>query len=63
MLSTNQRASKGTTFFPVRLRRLLGDVPIYSPFYAATEGLLGVNIAPDQAEDSSMQVYASLHSR
>ena len=46
--------------FPVRLRRLLGDVPIYSPFYAATEGLLGVNIAPDQAEDSSMQVYDGL---
>eukprot|EP00434_Breviolum_minutum_P007075 symbB.v1.2.006242.t1/scaffold370.1/size393101/8 len=31
-----------------RLKRLLGDVPIYSPFYAATEGLLGVNIYPDQ---------------
>ncbi|CAL1155246.1 unnamed protein product [Cladocopium goreaui] len=42
-----------------RLRRLLGDVPIYSPFYAATEGLLGVNIAPDQAEDSSMQATPS----
>eukprot|EP00438_Fugacium_kawagutii_P017902 Skav201919 [mRNA] locus=scaffold3992:230923:236262:+ [translate_table: standard] len=34
-----------------RLRRLLGGVPIYSPFYAATEGLLGVNISPNQAWD------------
>eukprot|EP00930_Biecheleria_cincta_P059650 TRINITY_DN45362_c0_g1_i1.p1 TRINITY_DN45362_c0_g1~~TRINITY_DN45362_c0_g1_i1.p1 ORF type:complete len:626 (+),score=80.42 TRINITY_DN45362_c0_g1_i1:36-1880(+) len=31
-----------------RLRELLGDVPIYSPFYAATEGLLGVNIFPQR---------------
>ena len=28
----------------VRLRRLLGGVPIYSPFYASTEGLLGINL-------------------
>ena len=32
----------------VRLRRLLGGVPIYSPFYASTEGLLGVNLFPSQ---------------
>ncbi|CAE7859963.1 GH3.15 [Symbiodinium necroappetens] len=32
----------------VRLRRLLCGVPIYSPFYASTEGLLGVNICPSQ---------------
>ena len=32
----------------VRLRRLLCGVPIYSPFYASTEGLLGINICPSQ---------------
>ena len=32
----------------VRLRRLLGGVPIYSPFYASTEGLLGINLFPSQ---------------
>ena len=32
----------------VRLRRLLDGIPIYSPFYASTEGLLGVNLFPSQ---------------
>jgi len=31
-----------------RLKELLGDVEIYSPFYAATEGLLGINIFPQR---------------
>lgn len=28
--------------------KYLGDVPIYSPFYAATEGLLGINLWPKE---------------
>jgi len=29
-----------------RLRELLGEVEVYSPWYAVTEGLLGVNVLP-----------------
>lgn len=39
----------GGAFAPAaaRLKQLLGDgVEVYSPFYAATEGLLGVNVMP-----------------
>mmetsp|Transcript_117155 Transcript_117155/g.343196 ORF Transcript_117155/g.343196 Transcript_117155/m.343196 type:complete len:619 (-) Transcript_117155:34-1890(-) len=37
-----------------RLRQLLGPgVAVYSPFYAATEGLLGINIFPQRPFDKS----------
>eukprot|EP00927_Polykrikos_kofoidii_P024039 TRINITY_DN21940_c0_g1_i1.p1 TRINITY_DN21940_c0_g1~~TRINITY_DN21940_c0_g1_i1.p1 ORF type:complete len:771 (-),score=148.61 TRINITY_DN21940_c0_g1_i1:237-2522(-) len=41
----------GGAFAPAaaRLRKLLGDgVEVYSPFYAATEGLLGINLFPQR---------------
>lgn len=28
--------------------KYLGDLPMYSPFYAATEGLIGVNLWPKE---------------
>eukprot|EP00929_Paragymnodinium_shiwhaense_P083863 TRINITY_DN44814_c0_g1_i1.p1 TRINITY_DN44814_c0_g1~~TRINITY_DN44814_c0_g1_i1.p1 ORF type:complete len:739 (-),score=172.44 TRINITY_DN44814_c0_g1_i1:97-2313(-) len=51
--------SDGGAFAPsaARLRELLGErVPIYSPFYAATEGLLGINVFPQRPFGVSMYV-------
>lgn len=44
-------ATDGGAFAPAaaRLRELLGDgVELYSPFYAAAEGLFGINVMPDR---------------
>ncbi|ELR25484.1 plant auxinresponsive GH3-like protein [Acanthamoeba castellanii str. Neff] len=38
--------ARSFSLYAERARYYLGDVPIYSPLYAATEGLLGVNLDP-----------------
>lgn len=43
--------------YAVKLKdRYLGDVPIYSPFYGATEGLIGVNLWPEETTPLYMLV-------
>ena len=36
--------------------KYLGDIPIYSPFYGATEGLIGVNLWPEEENPVYMLV-------
>lgn len=36
--------------------KYLGDVPIYSPFYGSTEGLIGVNLWPQETTPVYMLV-------
>ena len=36
--------------------KYLGDIPIYSPFYGATEGLIGVNLWPEEENPLYMLV-------
>ena len=48
-LFTVSPSLKGSSqLYATKLReKYLGDVPIYSPFYGATEGLIGVNLWPE----------------
>jgi len=43
--------------YATKLReKYLGDLPIYSPFYAATEGLIGINLWPEETNPVYMLV-------